>query len=176
MSFCSLHAPSSRFSHLVHSKGETPVCTMALLNPPLMAFLSSRIPPSNPELLVAEAVQTAQRPLPPSHWNTKAAFTSAFWWPSEGNVIIAGCSMLYPRGAALYLTLSQVLDQIWGVLTRATTQISHLFLSLTFPAEVPVTLTFSSFITDTVTCADMFSIKENELEVFLQVPPEHCVL
>lgn len=166
MSFCSHYSPSGSFSHLVCPKGETT---------PLSWPFSAHASPFQPELLVAEAVQTARRPLPPSHSNTKAAFTSAFWWPSEGNVIIVGCSMLYHRVTVLYLALSQVLDPFWGVLILARTQFTHLFLYSYFFCWSPRDSNFSFFITGTVTCAIIFSKKEKELNVFLQIPPE-CAL
>lgn len=34
--------------------------------------------------------------------STKAAFTSTFWWPSEGNVVVAGRCLLDHRSTALY--------------------------------------------------------------------------
>lgn len=86
--FCSIYPPSGRLSHLVNPKGETCRCTTAPLNPFPALF---QPPPSNPAQPVVGAVQTAPEPsATPAGWSTKAAFTSTFWWPSEGNVVVAG--------------------------------------------------------------------------------------
>lgn len=98
--FFSIYPPSGRLSHLVNPKGETCRCTTAPLNPFPALF---QPPPSNPAQPVVGAVQTAPEPsATPPGWSTKAAFTSTFWWPSEGNVVVAGRCLLDHRSTALY--------------------------------------------------------------------------
>lgn len=80
-------------------------CTTAPLNPtpPPPPGLFSATPSSNPAQPVVGAVQTAREPnATPLGWSTKAAFTSTFWWPSEGNVVVAGRCLLDQRSTALY--------------------------------------------------------------------------
>lgn len=98
MTFCSIYPHWGRLSHLVHPKGETCRCTMASLNPAASPSWPFSASPFHPMWSVVEAVQTAQHPVATPHQppgrNTKAAFTSTFWWPSEGNVVVAGCCLL----------------------------------------------------------------------------------
>lgn len=98
MTFCSIYPHWGRLSHLVHPKGETCRYTMASLNPAASPSWPFSASPFHPMWSVVEAVQTAQHPVATPHQppgrNTKAAFTSTFWWPSEGNVVVAGCCLL----------------------------------------------------------------------------------
>lgn len=69
-----------------------------LWTPPPPPPSLSQPPPSTPcGLLLRLCKQlNIQWPTPhqPPGRNTKAAFTSTFWWPSEGNVVVAGCCLL----------------------------------------------------------------------------------
>lgn len=98
----SIRRPSGRRSHLVNAKGETCRYTLASLNPPSRSFLSLPLPPPRrPVVLGLYKQPSAQRqPLPCRR--TKAAFTSTFWWPSEGNVVVAGRCPLDHRSPALH--------------------------------------------------------------------------
>lgn len=101
-----IHAPcdESRLSHLVHPKGETCKCTMVPLNPlPLLAFLSPPIHPFHPMQSVVEAVQTAQRPPPPPHGNTKAAIYQYVLVTFRGQCC---CSWMLPAGSQEYSSVS----------------------------------------------------------------------
>lgn len=67
---------------------------------PLPAFLTTD-PPPRAVCCWGCTNSPAPRATPPRQ-RTKAAFTSTFWWPSEGNVVVAGRCLSDHRSPALY--------------------------------------------------------------------------
>lgn len=102
--------PPSRFSHLVNTKKWNLQVHNGLFEPPPVL---SQPPPRLPRAACCWGCTNSPAPsATPPFGSTKAAFTSTFWWPSEGNVVVAGWI------AEVQLCISRSLhlfaQRVWG--------------------------------------------------------------